>query len=632
MNQFDQSVERVVSFLREQKYTASTVCAHKKCYSELRTHLTEAGIGYSFETALDWIKQENERWSRRKSANYRHFIVHLDDMDRLGGIPAYHLSYHFPPFTMLSGTLAKELGMFLDSIETENMRENMRMRCSNFLLFLQERGVSSVAETTYSHIRQFLDEDTHKTRKSKDVFECAARRLLAFHHRELGISIGLSYACNKQMSPHIQPPAKMPENAIEEVTRLRSKSLGFPLAKYHDAIDGYVDCLKKHLYSKNIRKHAKRTCRLLYLFFDMHGTGYSLELGLLWLSELKPALGSSWKQTRRALMQLNQYATLGDIAPEKVYRYKGTSLSRLPRWCVDKVTEYLDLRRKEGLARSSIDMCRSSCVRLCAFLVAQGVSSFHDIEASHLVLFNRLDPHETAEGKNAYNVRIRMFLEYLEEGILSDKPMLHKALQCQCADKERVTVVFNGDEMSRIAAFCRGSATPYELRQSAMVLLGLRMGLRASDIVNLKFADIDWAKQTVSIVQKKTLKFLSLPLPVEVANSLYRYVRDGRPRSESPFLFIHHRVPFGKLGKEACRQAIHAILGENARGGFHTTRRTFATNLLRAGVGVNTIIDSLGHSTDDTVNEYLSLDEGRMRLCAMSLAEAGIPLEGGLSL
>jgi len=225
-----------------------------------------------------------------------------------------------------------------------------------------------------------------------------------------------------------------------------------------------------------------------------------------------------------------------------------------------------------------------------------------------------------------------MFLEYLEEGILSDKPMLHKALQCQCADKERVTVVFNDDEMSKIAAFCRGSTAPYELRQSAMALLGLRMGLRASDIVNLKFADIDWAKQTMSIVQTKTLKSLSLPLPIEVANSLYRYVRDGRPRSESPFLFIHHRVPFGKLGKEACRQAIHAILGENARGGFHTTRRTFATNLLMAGVGVNTIIDSLGHSTDDTVNEYLSLDEGRMRLCAMSLTEAGIPLVGGLSL
>lgn len=632
MNQFDQSVERVVTFLWEQKYTASTVYAHKKCYSELRTHLTETGLGYSFEAALDWIKQGSECWGRRKSASYSHFIVHMDDMDRIGRVPANHLSYHFPPFMRLSRTLAKELGMFLDSIETENMREIMRTRCSTFLLFLQERGISSVMETTYDHISQFLDEDTHKTRKSKDLFECAARRLLVFYHCELGISIGLSYACNKQMAPHILPPAEMSDSAIEEVARLRSNSLGFPLAKYHDVMDSYVDCLKKHLYSKIVIKQAKRTCKLLYLFFDMHSTGYSLELSLFWLSELKPALGSGWKQTRRALMQFNQHTTLGDIIPEKVYRYKDTSLSKLPRWCVDKVTEYLSLRRKEGLARSSIDMCRSSCVRFCAFLVAQGVSSFHDIAARHLVLFNLSDPHETAEGKSAYNVRIRMFLEYLEEGVLSDKPMLHKALPCQCADKVRVTVVFNDDEMAKIAAFCHGRVAPCELRQSAMVLLGLRMGLRASDIVNLKFADIDWAKQTVSIVQTKTLKSLSLPLPVEVANSLYRYVRDGRPRSESLFLFIHHRVPFGKLGREVCGNAIHAILGKNARGRFHTTRRTFATNLLRAGVGVNTIIDSLGHSTDETVNDYLSLDEGRMRLCAMSLAEAGIPLKGGLSL
>jgi integrase len=632
MNQFDRNAERIVAFLREQKYTASTVCAHKKCYSELRSHLTETGIDYSFETALDWIKQGSERRGRRISANYRHFVIHLDDMDRLGVIPAYHLSYHFPPFTRLSETLAKELGMFLDSIGTENMRENMRMRCSNFLLFLQESGVSSVAETTYDHINRFLNEDTHKTRKSKDAFECAARRLLAFHHCGLGISIGLSYACNKKMSPHIRPPAEMPDRVIKEVVKLRGESLSFPLAKYHDAIDGYADCLKRHLYSKNIISHAKRTCRLLYLFFDMHGTGYSPELGLLWLSELKPALGTGWKQTRRALMQFNQYVVLGDIIPEKVYRYKDTSLSRLPQWCADKITEYLELRRKEGLARSSIDMCRSSCVRFCAFIVAQGASSFHDIEAGHLALFNRSDPHETAEGKNAYNVRIRMFLEYLEEEILSDRPMLHKALQCQCADKERIAVVFNGDEMSMIAAFCRNSTEPYALRRSAMVLLGLRMGLRASDIVNLKFADIDWAKQTVSIVQTKTLKSLSLPLPVEVANSLYRYVRDGRPRSESPFLFIRHKTPFGKIGRGACGQAIHAILGKNARNGFHTTRRTFATNLLRAGVGVSIIIDSLGHSTDDTVNEYLSLDEERMRLCAMSLAKAGIRSEGGPAL
>ena len=153
----------------------------------------------------------------------------------------------------------------------------------------------------------------------------------------------------------------------------------------------------KYSYSKNVIKYAKRTCKLLYLFFDMHDTGYSIELSLLWLSELQQALGSGWKQTRRVLMQFNQFTILDDIIPEKFFYYKDTGLSKLPGWCRDKVTEYLDIRKKEGAAKSTTDMVRSSCVRFCDFLIAQGIPSFRDIEAHHLVLFIHSDPHVTAE-------------------------------------------------------------------------------------------------------------------------------------------------------------------------------------------------------------------------------------------
>ncbi|NJD04316.1 MAG: hypothetical protein FIA99_17365 [Ruminiclostridium sp.] len=629
MNRYDQNVKKVMAFLKDRKYAPSTLYTHKSCYEGLRSHLKQTKLEYSFDEALSWLECRSGCLGKRQAASYRHCLAQLDDVYRFGSIQSVHLLYRLPPYRMLSDQLLHELHMFLDSIETENMRQNLRIYCSKFLLFLQEAKISSIAETTYVHINHFLNDDSHQTRKSQDAYERAARRLLAFHHRESGISIGLSYTCDKQMSPHIQLPNEMPDSAIEEVTRLRSESLGFPLSKYHDAIDGYMDCLKKHRYSKNVIKHAKRTCRLLYLFFDMHGTGYSLELSLLWLSELKHALGSSWKQTRRVLMQFNQFTMLGDITPGKVFRYKDTRLSKLPGWCRDKVAEYLDIRKKEGMAKSTIDMARSSCVRFCNFLIAQGIPSFHDIEARHLVLFNRSDPHATAEGKSAYNVRIRMFLEYLEENELSDKPLLHLALPCQYADKERVMVVLNGDEIAKIVDFCHSSQTPYELRRSATVLIGVRMGLRASDVVNIKFSDIDWPKQTLSIVQTKTLKALTLPLPVEVANSIYRYVKDGRPHSDSPYLFTHHKVPYGKLGRSTCTQAIQSMLDGNTCGGFHTARRTFATNLLQGGVGVGTIVESLGHSTDGTVNKYLSLDEKGMRLCAISLEEAGILLPGG---
>ena len=42
------------------------------------------------------------------------------------------------------------------------------------------------------------------------------------------------------------------------------------------------------------------------------------------------------------------------------------------------------------------------------------------------------------------------------------------------------------------------------------------------------------------------------------------------------------------------------------------------------------ISDSLGHSTNGTVHKYLSLDEERMRFCALSLEDTGISYKGGV--
>lgn len=62
---------------------------------------------------------------------------------------------------------------------------------------------------------------------------------------------------------------------------------------------------------------------------------------------------------------------------------------------------------------------------------------------------------------------------------------------------------------------------------------------------------------------------------------------------------------------------------------FHSLRKTFATQLLEGNTKVELISDSLGHSTNETVHKYLSLDEKRMRLCALSMAETNIVYKGG---
>jgi hypothetical protein len=46
-------------------------------------------------------------------------------------------------------------------------------------------------------------------------------------------------------------------------------------------------------------------------------------------------------------------------------------------------------------------------------------------------------------------------------------------------------------------------------------------------------------------------------------------------------------------------------------------------------VGYTEVAYLIGHTTDETVKKYISLDEERMRLCPISLSESGITMKGG---
>ena len=175
-------------------------------------------------------------------------------------------------------------------------------------------------------------------------------------------------------------------------------------------------------------------------------------------------------------------------------------------------------------------------------------------------------------------------------------------------------------------------ASPIYMRDYAIVCFGLGMGMRSSDIVNLRFGDINWDKQCIHFIQQKTGKAVVLPFPNRVGNAVYRYLKKARPQSTSGYIFISHRMPYDKLNRNVCNKALQRVLPERGTsdGGFHITRPTFATNLLRNNTKVPLISDSLGHRSDTTVLKYLSLDEERMRLCPLSLQDTGLTMERGV--
>lgn len=290
----------------------------------------------------------------------------------------------------------------------------------------------------------------------------------------------------------------------------------------------------------------------------------------------------------------------------------------LPERSRKLLCDFLLKKQKEGNSVSTVNMYRSSCLRFLKFLDKKEIKCCAMISPEIIKEFHISDSHSTAEARNAYSVRIRQFLDYLAN--LGYVPItLRLALT--------IVEILTDEEIASVYSFRTNAEKPMELRNIAIVLIGLRMGLRASDITGMKLTDISWEERTISVQQQKTDKFLKLPMPVDVGNSLYRYIMKGRPCVASDYVFVSHRVPYGRLSTSCCRSALNKAL-DKRKNGFHVTRKTFASRMLKSRTNTNTIADSLGHSDNSTVLKYLATDGDTMRQCALSLN--GIKVKGGI--
>jgi site-specific recombinase XerD len=170
----------------------------------------------------------------------------------------------------------------------------------------------------------------------------------------------------------------------------------------------------------------------------------------------------------------------------------------------------------------------------------------------------------------------------------------------------------------------RGSAIGK--RDYAIILLAAQTGLRAVDIADIKFTEIDWRLNTINITQEKTKRGLALSLPMEAGNAIAEYILDGRPKCELPFIFLKMRNPVSKMDRKTVgaivRRYARCIAIKNPGGrrkGFHGLRRAFGGRLLEAEIPIELLSELLGHCHINSSKPYLSANEAGLKSCALSI-------------
>lgn len=190
--------------------------------------------------------------------------------------------------------------------------------------------------------------------------------------------------------------------------------------------------------------------------------------------------------------------------------------------------------------------------------------------------------------------------------------------------QKKIPSVYTKEEVEKtISAIDRNS--PQGKRDYAMVLLATRYGLRASDIIGLRFCNLDWESNLITVIQQKTSKKVSLPLSEEVGNAIIEYIKHGRPSIDSPFVFLKAQAPYGPLGSNILGGMVGEYMrlaGVDTRGkksGPHSLRHSLATNLLKSNEPLPVISEILGHSSTESTNTYLRVSHDMLRRCALDV-------------
>jgi integrase len=163
-------------------------------------------------------------------------------------------------------------------------------------------------------------------------------------------------------------------------------------------------------------------------------------------------------------------------------------------------------------------------------------------------------------------------------------------------------------DLARVLTACDGED---RLRDRAVILLLVRLGLRASEVAHLNFEQIDWAGGSLTIAGK-VRREERLPLPQEVGDAIIAYIERSRPRVATTRVFLTDIAPVVPLSRIAVKCIVRRTLNragvESPCRGAHVLRHSAATAMLRHGVSLAGVGAVLRHRSPSMTALYAKVD------------------------
>ena len=391
--------------------------------------------------------------------------------------------------------------------------------------------------------------------------------------------------------------------------------------------DETLQALVKANASKNYQKVFKTVSRNFIVYAREHDIdSFSIDHGIQFLEDhysmSQKMAEKKWNGVYlRCINAMAEYQLTGTV---DMYLVSTRKKYYFPEAFKDSADAYLSYREYIGISSKSIQISRLYLSRFFAFLNTKNVMSLDTVTVPIVLEFLKSLSSFGKPTINSIMRTVRYYLKYCHDNGIMHEELFSKLPNPHYNRQSRLPSTYTEDEVRKTLDTI-DMGNPCGIRDYAIILLIARLGLRSSDVANLRFSNIDWESDRIRLTQVKTGNPLELPLLSDVGEAIINYLKNTRPKTESDHVFIRVQPPYTEFRSGAVGALVHehllraGIHLEGRKSGSHALRHSLASRLLEHEIPLPVISEILGHVNTQTTMTYLRIDINELKKCALEV-------------
>lgn len=391
--------------------------------------------------------------------------------------------------------------------------------------------------------------------------------------------------------------------------------------------------LQENNYSPaTIRFYEREWSKIQSFLQETHGsTEYNMERGLEYLEKQygfvtkcnDGTLSQQRVQLLRVVHMLEDYR-LHQVLTRRYYASKNPIILNI--YYLNIFMYYKSYLVSSQLSKVTVDRYKKISMTFIDYLQQRKVESIEDITIDTCNYYLKTLAGLSFKTIEQQVCGIRHFLRFLYSTNLIINDYAEKIHMPVISKNAKIPSTWKLDELKAMLSVIDRNS-PIGKRDYAMILLACVLGLRVGDIKLLRFENFNWEDKRISIIQHKTRKPLSLPIPDSVGWAIIDYIKNGRPQYyETDYIFLKHMPPFDPIGDDNhMHQQLVKYMRKagishyrNRRCGFHSLRHSAGSMLLEMEISLPIITNILGHSDSNVTAIYLKTDLQKLAECILS--------------